>query len=51
VAGGIRVDDLSKILSYPVEIVIAGGGISKAKNPAKSAKKFQETITKLTGKS
>jgi len=50
VAGGIRVVDLAKILTYPVEIIIAGGGITKAKNPAKSAKKFQETITKLTEK-
>jgi 3-hexulose-6-phosphate synthase len=50
VAGGIRVADLSKILTYPVEIVIAGGGITKTKNPAKSAKRFRDTITKLTGK-
>jgi 3-hexulose-6-phosphate synthase len=48
VAGGIRVADLPKILSYPVDIVIAGGGITKAKNPAKAAQKFQETMEKFT---
>ena len=48
VAGGIRVADLSKILAYPVEIVIAGGGITKAKNPARAAKAFQTKIQKLT---
>ena len=48
VAGGIRVADLPKILAYPVEIVIAGGGITKAKNPARAAKAFQTKIRKLT---
>ena len=48
VAGGIRVADLPKILVYPVEIVIAGGGITKAKNPARAAKAFQTKIRKLT---
>ena len=47
VAGGIRVADLPKILAYPVEIVIAGGGITKAKNPARAAKAFQTKIRKL----
>jgi 3-keto-L-gulonate-6-phosphate decarboxylase len=50
VAGGIRVADLPKILAYPVEIVIAGGGITKAKDPARAAKAFQTEIRKLTKK-
>lgn len=50
VAGGIRVTDLPKVLAYPVEILIVGGGITKAKNPAQIAEKFQKTIQKLTGK-
>jgi 3-hexulose-6-phosphate synthase len=50
VAGGIRVADLPNILAYPVEIVIAGGGITKAKNPARAAKAFQTEIRKLTKK-
>jgi 3-hexulose-6-phosphate synthase len=48
VAGGIRVADLPSILSYPIEIVIAGGGITKAKNPARAAQAFQRKIRKLT---
>ncbi len=44
VAGGIRVEDLPKLLTYPVEIVIIGGGITRSKNPAKIAKKFQTAI-------
>ncbi|MFX1566058.1 MAG: orotidine 5'-phosphate decarboxylase / HUMPS family protein [Promethearchaeota archaeon] len=48
VAGGIRVADLPKIMAYPVEIVIAGGGITKAKNPAKAAQSFQSKIRALT---
>ncbi len=48
VAGGIRVADLPNILEYPVEIVIAGGGITKAKNPARAAKAFQQGIQKFT---
>ena len=50
VAGGIRVADLPNILEYPVEIVIAGGGITKTKNPARAAKAFQQGIQKLTTK-
>ena len=50
VAGGIRVADLPNILAYPVEIVIAGGGITKAKSPSRAAKAFQTEIRKLTRK-
>ena len=48
VAGGIRVADLPQVLAYPVEIVIAGGGITKAKNPARAAQAFQKKIRQLT---
>ncbi len=47
VAGGIRVADLPSILAYPVEIIIAGGGITKAKNPARAAQAFQAKIRKV----
>lgn len=50
VAGGIRVADLPSILAYPIEIVIAGGGITKSKNPARAAQAFQRKIRKLTQK-
>ncbi len=50
VAGGIRVADLAHILDYPVDIIIAGGGISKSKNPARSAKAFHQAIQKLSKK-
>lgn len=50
VAGGIRVTDLSKVLTYPVEIIIVGGGITKAKNPTKAAQKIRKTLDKLVEK-
>ncbi|MHA2426841.1 MAG: orotidine 5'-phosphate decarboxylase / HUMPS family protein [Candidatus Hermodarchaeia archaeon] len=50
VAGGIRVADLPNILAFPIEIVIAGGGITKSKNPARAAQAFQRKIRKLTQK-
>jgi 3-hexulose-6-phosphate synthase len=48
VAGGIRVIDLPKVLKYPVEILIVGGGITKAKNPAKAAQSLQKKIHALS---
>jgi 3-hexulose-6-phosphate synthase len=50
VAGGIRVTDLHGILAYPVEIVIAGGGITKAKDPSRAAKALQTEIQKISSK-
>ncbi|UCD01760.1 MAG: orotidine 5'-phosphate decarboxylase [Promethearchaeota archaeon] len=46
VAGGIRVTDIPKILSYPVDIIIVGGGITRAQNPSKAAEKIQNAIQK-----
>ncbi|MFX1418143.1 MAG: orotidine 5'-phosphate decarboxylase / HUMPS family protein [Promethearchaeota archaeon] len=44
VAGGIRVDDISKLLVYPLDIIIVGGGITKAKNPKFAAQKIRAAI-------
>ena len=46
IAGGIRLTDISKILEFPVDIIIVGGGITRAKNPSKAAKEIRETINK-----
>lgn len=46
VAGGIRVTDIPKLLAYPLDIIIVGGGITQAKNPKIAAEKFQKTIYK-----
>jgi 3-hexulose-6-phosphate synthase len=48
VAGGIRVSDIPNILTYPVEIIIVGGGITKAKNPGKAAHELKEAMQKFT---
>jgi 3-hexulose-6-phosphate synthase len=50
VAGGIRVEDLPNILAYPVEIVIAGGGITRARNPGRAAQAFQKKIQQFMAK-
>ncbi len=44
VAGGIRVIDIPKILAFPIDIIIVGGAITRANNPSKTAKKFQNAI-------
>lgn len=44
VAGGIRASDISRVLAYPVDIVIVGGGITRAKNPVKAAKVLQKAL-------
>ena len=44
IAGGIRVTDISKILEIPVDIIIVGGGITRAKDPSKAAEEIRETI-------
>jgi 3-hexulose-6-phosphate synthase len=51
VAGGIRESDLPNIMAYPVEIIIVGGGITKAKNPGKAAQKIKATMQQLTTRS
>lgn len=44
VAGGIRASDIPRVLAYPVDIVIVGGGITRAKNPVKAAKVLQKVL-------
>jgi len=46
VAGGIRVADIPKLLAYPLNIIIVGGGITRAENPSKTAKKIRNAIQK-----
>ncbi|MFX1252060.1 MAG: orotidine 5'-phosphate decarboxylase / HUMPS family protein [Promethearchaeota archaeon] len=46
VAGGIQVTDISKLVAYPLEIIIVGGGITRAKNPKIAAERFQKAIYK-----
>jgi len=44
IAGGIRVGDISKLLTYPLDIIIVGGGITGAKNPKNAAEKIRKAI-------
>jgi 3-keto-L-gulonate-6-phosphate decarboxylase len=44
VAGGLRVPDVAKVLAYPVDIIIVGGGITQSKDPAKTAKEFHAAL-------
>ncbi|MFX0167688.1 MAG: orotidine 5'-phosphate decarboxylase / HUMPS family protein [Candidatus Hodarchaeota archaeon] len=49
VAGGIRVTDIPKLLTYPLDIIIVGGGITRAKDPYSAAEKIRKTIDKYSG--
>ncbi|MFX1345077.1 MAG: 3-hexulose-6-phosphate synthase [Promethearchaeota archaeon] len=49
IAGGIRVTDIPKLLTYPLDIIIVGGGITHAKNPYSSAKNIRTAIDKYFG--
>ena len=44
IAGGIRVTDIPKLLAFPLDIIIVGGGITRAKNPKLSAEKIRNAI-------
>ena len=44
VAGGIRLDTLDAYLEYEPEIIIVGGGIVHAEDPAGETKKLAEKI-------
>lgn len=44
VAGGIRLDTLDDYLEYHPEILIVGGGIAHAENPAREARALAERI-------
>lgn len=46
VAGGICVTDISQLLAYPLDIIIVGGGITRAENPSDAAEKIQKVILK-----
>ncbi|MFX1575356.1 MAG: 3-hexulose-6-phosphate synthase [Promethearchaeota archaeon] len=46
IAGGIRLGDISKLLAYPLDIIIIGGGITRAKNPKIAAEKIRKAIYK-----
>ncbi|MFW9820409.1 MAG: orotidine 5'-phosphate decarboxylase / HUMPS family protein [Candidatus Thorarchaeota archaeon] len=45
IAGGIREEDISKLLVYPLSIIIVGGGITHTKNPSESAERIRKVIT------
>lgn len=51
VAGGLRVTDLPKVLAYPVDIIIVGGGITRAKDPERAAKRYRAVLKKFSQKS
>jgi len=48
IAGGIRVTDIPKLLEYPLDIIIVGGGITRVKNPKLAAKQIQNAILKYS---
>jgi 3-hexulose-6-phosphate synthase len=50
IAGGIREEDISKLLTYPLSIIIVGGGITRTKNPAESAERIRKVITNYYSK-
>ncbi|MFX1430795.1 MAG: orotidine 5'-phosphate decarboxylase / HUMPS family protein [Promethearchaeota archaeon] len=46
IAGGIREEDISKLLIYPLDIIIIGGGITRTKNPSKAAERIRKAMFK-----
>ncbi|MFW9877057.1 MAG: orotidine 5'-phosphate decarboxylase / HUMPS family protein [Candidatus Thorarchaeota archaeon] len=48
VAGGIRASDIPKLLIYPLDIIIIGGGITRVKDPYSTAEKIRKTIDKYS---
>jgi 3-keto-L-gulonate-6-phosphate decarboxylase len=50
IAGGIREEDIAKLLDYPLSIIIVGGGITHMKNPGKSAEKIRKVISQYYDK-
>ncbi len=50
IAGGIRANDISQILEFPVDIIIVGGGITRVKEPIKAAKNIRKTIRNFHNK-
>ena len=48
IAGGIRVTDITNIMEFPVDIIIVGGGITRAKDPSKAAEEIRNAISKYS---
>ncbi|MFX1235795.1 MAG: orotidine 5'-phosphate decarboxylase / HUMPS family protein [Promethearchaeota archaeon] len=48
VAGGIQVNDIQKLISYPIEIIIVGGAITRSKNPIRTAEEIRNEINRYT---
>ncbi|MFX1527340.1 MAG: orotidine 5'-phosphate decarboxylase / HUMPS family protein [Promethearchaeota archaeon] len=48
VAGGIQVNDIQKLISYPIEIIIVGGAITRSKNPIRIAEEIRNEINRYT---
>jgi 3-hexulose-6-phosphate synthase len=46
IAGGIRVIDIPQLLTFPLDIIIVGGGITRAKNPPIAAENIRKAILK-----
>jgi 3-hexulose-6-phosphate synthase len=46
IAGGIRVTDIPTILEFPLDIIIVGGGITRAKNPYTAAEDIRKAMDK-----
>ncbi|MFX1358237.1 MAG: orotidine 5'-phosphate decarboxylase / HUMPS family protein [Promethearchaeota archaeon] len=44
IAGGIQVTDIPKLLTYPLDIIIIGGAITRAKNPSDAAERIRQAI-------
>ena len=44
IAGGIQVKDIPKILTYPLDIIIIGGAITRAKSPGTEAERIRKAI-------
>ncbi|MFX1569055.1 MAG: 3-hexulose-6-phosphate synthase [Promethearchaeota archaeon] len=48
IAGGIRVTDIANIMEFPIDIIIVGGGITRAKDPSKAAEEIQNAISEYS---
>lgn len=47
IAGGIQINDIQKIITYPIEIIIVGGAITQAKNPGLVAQQIRNEISNI----
>ncbi|NHJ21543.1 MAG: 3-hexulose-6-phosphate synthase [Candidatus Lokiarchaeota archaeon] len=47
IAGGIQVSDISTISQYPLEIIIVGGAITRAKDPKLTAETIRKKISNI----